>query len=86
MSLLIKLLMPKKPHPVPRPATPPPENTAAKTATGEKYVYWHKEHRCFYISIRNKKLFKSGIKTLEDAVEIRDALLANYEKQHEVPR
>ncbi len=79
MSLLLDLLLPKIQPAVSNTPAPPP---AVKASTGEKHVYWHKERRCFYISIRdrNKKIFKSGLKTLKDAVAVRNALLAKHEK------
>jgi hypothetical protein len=52
-------------------------NTIAKNKLKEKHIYYHKNKERFkFIIVRNDKRFEKSFKTLEEAIEHRDAYLA----------
>jgi len=87
MSMLLHLLLPANSHP--QPVAPVPkqkQRIPVRNATGERHVYWHKTRKVFYIHIQGKRIFKSGFKTIEEAIAVRDQLLAQYETQNGTSR
>ena len=87
--MLLRLLLPTDPHPQPVVSVPKQkqkQRIPVRNATGERYIYWHKTRKVFYVHIQGKRLFKSGLKTIEEAIVVRDQLLAQYEIQNGTSR
>lgn len=81
--MLLHLLLPANPHPQAVVSVPKTkQRNPIRNSTGERHIYWHKTRKVFYIHIQGKRLFKSGLKTIEEAVVVRDQLLAQYETQN----
>lgn len=62
------------------------ENLNTDAPTGQKYITQGKKSEVYIVQIsRNKQKFMSGRKKLEDAIDLRDRVLAYYDEHKKLP-